>query len=165
MILPSFDSLSSQAVQHHQITRMSLHPTAPLIAPSLHPSSPLSLFYTQVEDIAPAEIRKTFEHHHEWDGGASVAAPTDSQAPVPSENAPYNAITFDPDKCIKCGRCVAICQKIQGIGAIGFVGRGAEEHVSTVQGLPLDRTKCIECGQVRREIKGGEKGEAWGWHA
>ena len=103
-----------------------------------------------MEDIAPAEVRKTFEHHHEWDGGASVAAPTDSQTPAQSEGAPYTAITFDPDKCIKCGRCVAICQKIQGIGAIGFVGRGADEQVSTVQGLPLDRTKCIECGQVRR---------------
>lgn len=32
-------------------------------------------------------------------------------------------------------------------GAIGFVGRGDEERVSTVQGLPLDLTKCIECGQ------------------
>lgn len=32
-------------------------------------------------------------------------------------------------------------------GAIGFVGRGDQERVSTVQGLPLDLTKCIECGQ------------------
>ena len=32
-----------------------------------------------MDDIASAEVRKTFEHHHEWDGGASLAAPTDSE--------------------------------------------------------------------------------------
>jgi len=40
-----------------------------------------------VDDIASAEVRKTFEHHHEWDGGASVAAPTDSETPAQSEGA------------------------------------------------------------------------------
>jgi hypothetical protein len=29
----------------------------------------------------------------------------------------YNAIWLDQDKCIKCGRCVAVCEKVQGIGA------------------------------------------------
>lgn len=28
----------------------------------------------------------------------------------------YNAIVLDPDKCIKCGRCVTVCQEVQGIG-------------------------------------------------
>lgn len=109
------------------------------------------LHLSQVEDVAPPGVRRTFTHHHEWDGGASIAAASDSQGPMPSEEDPFNAITFDPDKCVKCGRCVAICQRIQGVGAIGFVGRGVDEHVSTTRGLPLDRTKCIECGQVRGE--------------
>lgn len=28
----------------------------------------------------------------------------------------YNAIWLDQDKCIKCGRCVAVCEKVQGVG-------------------------------------------------
>lgn len=130
---------------------------APLIIPLPH-FSPLRSSQ-QVEDIAPTEIRKNFEHHHEWDGGASIGTPTDSQTPAPSKDTPYGAITFDPDKCVKCGRCVAVCQKIQGVGAIGFVGRGADMHLSTMQGLPFDQTKCIECGQVRDSREG--KAERW----
>lgn len=35
-------------------------------------------------------------------------------------NKAYNAIWLDQDKCIKCGRCVAVCEKVQGIGRCAY---------------------------------------------
>jgi len=32
-------------------------------------------------------------------------------------------------------------------GAIGMIGRGIDEHISTLNNLWLDDTKCIQCGQ------------------
>lgn len=38
--------------------------------------------FAQVEDVAPEEVKKKFEHHHEWDACPLVAEPVDSQEPV-----------------------------------------------------------------------------------
>src|SRR5512138_3158337 len=40
-------------------------------------------------------------------------------------------IVRDPEKCILCGRCVRICEEIQGIGAIDFVSRGCKAYIGT----------------------------------
>ncbi|MCL0050115.1 formate dehydrogenase subunit alpha [Thermodesulfovibrionales bacterium] len=50
----------------------------------------------------------------------------------------------DPNKCIRCRRCVRICHKVQGVGALSLVYReGAAEGYS---GLLLN-TACESCGQ------------------
>lgn len=46
--------------------------------------------------------------------GPTMCGPT-WQAEV-GEGEAYNAIVLDPDKCIKCGRCVTVCQEVQGVG-------------------------------------------------
>lgn len=53
-------------------------------------------------------------------------------------------IVRDPEKCIICGKCVRICDEIQGVAAIGIVRRGLEAKVSTLLERPLD---CEFCGQ------------------
>jgi predicted molibdopterin-dependent oxidoreductase YjgC len=53
-------------------------------------------------------------------------------------------IVRDPEKCIICGKCVRICDEIQGVAAIGIVSRGLDARVSTLQERPLD---CEFCGQ------------------
>jgi formate dehydrogenase major subunit len=58
---------------------------------------------------------------------------------------PY--IVRDPDKCIKCARCVRVCLEVQGIGAWGYVGRGLEMQIAPPFGRPLQDTDCESCGQ------------------
>lgn len=56
-------------------------------------------------------------------------------------------IVRDPDKCILCGRCVRICEEIQGVSAIDFVGRGSRAYVGTAFDQGLNISTCINCGQ------------------
>jgi formate dehydrogenase alpha subunit len=53
-------------------------------------------------------------------------------------------IVRDPEKCIICGRCVRICDEVQGVAAIGIINRGLEARVATLLDRPLD---CEFCGQ------------------
>lgn len=56
-------------------------------------------------------------------------------------------IILDPAKCIKCGRCVQVCQQLQGVYALEFIGRGDNTTMSPAANLPLDESPCIKCGQ------------------
>ncbi len=56
-------------------------------------------------------------------------------------------IVRDPDKCILCGRCVRICEEIQGVGAIDFVGRGSRSYIGTAFDQGLNVSSCVNCGQ------------------
>ena len=57
------------------------------------------------------------------------------------------SIIRDNSKCILCRRCVAVCNKVQGIGAIGPQNRGYDTSVGSQFELPLASTSCINCGQ------------------
>ncbi|MGE0075656.1 MAG: NADH-dependent [FeFe] hydrogenase, group A6 [Sphaerochaetaceae bacterium] len=57
------------------------------------------------------------------------------------------SIVLDPTKCIKCGRCVQVCQQLQGVYALEFIGRGDNTVVSPAADLPLNDSPCIKCGQ------------------
>jgi NADH-quinone oxidoreductase subunit G/NADP-reducing hydrogenase subunit HndD len=57
------------------------------------------------------------------------------------------SIVRDPDKCILCGRCVRVCDEVQGVGAIDFIGRGCTARVGTAFGRGLNVSTCINCGQ------------------
>lgn len=56
-------------------------------------------------------------------------------------------IIRDNNKCVLCRRCVAVCQKIQGVGAIGANDRGFDTHIASPFENPLASTSCINCGQ------------------
>ena len=57
------------------------------------------------------------------------------------------SIIRDPDKCILCGKCVRVCEEIQGVGAIDFVQRGSHAYVGTAFNQGLNVSSCINCGQ------------------
>jgi iron-only hydrogenase group A len=57
------------------------------------------------------------------------------------------SIVRDPDKCILCGRCVRVCEEVQGVSAIDFVGRGSHTEVGTPFNEGLNISSCINCGQ------------------
>lgn len=57
------------------------------------------------------------------------------------------AIVLDPRKCIKCGRCVEVCQSLQGVYALEFIGRGAAVQMQPACNLDLANSPCVQCGQ------------------
>lgn len=59
------------------------------------------------------------------------------------------SIIRNPNKCIKCGDCVMVCEEIQGIGALGFVNRGSNVTIRPAFNKKLAETNCVNCGQCR----------------
>ena len=57
------------------------------------------------------------------------------------------SIVRDNSKCILCRRCVAACNKVQQIGAIGVSKRGMKSVVGVVYGKSLADSPCVNCGQ------------------
>jgi len=57
------------------------------------------------------------------------------------------SLVRDPEKCILCGRCVAVCEQIQSVKAIDFSGRGLKTKISTFWDTGLGNSICINCGQ------------------
>jgi len=57
------------------------------------------------------------------------------------------SITRDPEKCILCGRCVRVCEEVQGVSAIDFLRRGSKTFVGTAFDAGLNLSSCVNCGQ------------------
>ncbi|MDY0032929.1 MAG: NADH-dependent [FeFe] hydrogenase, group A6 [FCB group bacterium] len=57
------------------------------------------------------------------------------------------SIVRDPAKCILCGKCVRVCEEVQAVAAIDFVGRGSKTMVGTAFSEGLNVSSCINCGQ------------------
>ena len=67
---------------------------------------------------------------------------------------PWDLITFpvdhspllqrDANKCILCGRCVRICDEVQGVGELSFTRRGIQSVIDTDFHRPI---QCEFCGQ------------------
>lgn len=69
------------------------------------------------------------------------------RAPAPQLDLSSPAIVRDPEKCVLCGKCVRVCEEIQGVGAIDFVGRGAKARIGSACNLGLGLSSCVACGQ------------------
>jgi len=57
------------------------------------------------------------------------------------------SIVRDPEKCILCGKCVRVCEEIQGVSAIDFINRGSRAFVGTAFDEGMNVSACINCGQ------------------
>ena len=57
------------------------------------------------------------------------------------------SLVRDPEKCILCGRCVRVCEEVQGVAAIDFAGRGSGTTVTTAFDQGLNISSCVNCGQ------------------
>jgi NADH-quinone oxidoreductase subunit G len=67
-----------------------------------------------------------------------------SNLPVDDSNP---AIVLNPEKCLRCGRCVKVCQDVQNVWAIEFLGRGIKGRIASAADAPLGESPCIKCGQ------------------
>ena len=79
------------------------------------------------------------------------------------------SIVLEPDKCIKCGRCAIVCQEMQNVWALEFIGRGEKMTIAPAADVPLNDSPCIKCGQCSAHCPVGaiyEKDEtAKAWNA
>jgi iron-only hydrogenase group A len=57
------------------------------------------------------------------------------------------SIMRDPNKCILCGRCIAVCANVQTVYAIDISKRGIKSKVSTYMEKGLGNVACTNCGQ------------------
>ncbi len=57
------------------------------------------------------------------------------------------SIVRDPAKCILCGKCVRICEEVQHVSAIDFIGRGSRAKIGTAFDEGLNVSSCVNCGQ------------------
>jgi iron-only hydrogenase group A len=57
------------------------------------------------------------------------------------------ALVRDSGKCIKCRRCMTVCNEMQGVGSLFAQGRGFESKVGPAFDQYLDGVTCVQCGQ------------------
>jgi NADH-quinone oxidoreductase subunit G len=57
------------------------------------------------------------------------------------------AIVLNPEKCVRCGRCVKVCQEMQNVWALEFLGRGIKGRIASAADAALGESPCIKCGQ------------------
>lgn len=78
-------------------------------------------------------------------GIREIPFPTDVPA-IPVDNS-TTSIVLNPEKCIKCGRCVQVCQGMQDVWALEFIGRGEKTRIAPAADVTLNESPCIKCGQ------------------
>lgn len=57
------------------------------------------------------------------------------------------SIVIDFTKCIKCGRCIQVCQQVQDVWALSFLERGIHTRMAPAGDILLAESPCIRCGQ------------------
>ena len=65
---------------------------------------------------------------------------------LPVDNS-TGSIVLNPEKCIGCGRCAKVCQDMQGVWALEFIGRGDDTRIAPAADVTLNESPCIKCGQ------------------
>ncbi len=68
------------------------------------------------------------------------------QNPVPAPDESNPAIYRDMNKCIMCGKCVRICDEVQGQHVWTFSDRGIKTRVSTAFEKSMQDGGCVFCG-------------------
>ena len=97
-------------------------------------------------------------YHNESSGTGKQLFPADAnpaghRIPItrtPAENTALgekSPLIRDMGKCIKCGRCVTVCQEVQAVGAINTSYRSIAYEITTPYEQALEDGPCVYCGQ------------------
>ena len=92
------------------------------------------------QDVFECKLKKYMDEYHvnpQRYAGATHDYPVDESHPD---------VRRDPNKCIKCGKCVEVCEHDRGLAVLGFTARGFEASVGPVLDKPLVETACEACG-------------------
>ena len=57
------------------------------------------------------------------------------------------AIVLEPRKCISCGRCTDVCQRMQNVWALSMLERGIDTRMAPAGDIELSESPCVHCGQ------------------
>ncbi|MBI4753223.1 molybdopterin-dependent oxidoreductase, partial [Candidatus Desantisbacteria bacterium] len=57
-------------------------------------------------------------------------------------------IERDMNRCVLCGKCVRICNEVQGVGEISFLNRGIKSYIGTDFDRPMNCEFCGQCISV-----------------
>ncbi len=77
------------------------------------------------------------------------------------------SLVFNPEKCVLCGRCANVCQSMQNVWALEFIGRGENTRIAGAGDILINDTPCIKCGQCSAHCPVGaiyekdETGKVW----
>lgn len=66
------------------------------------------------------------------------------------ENTPWNVeypIIRDNTKCIKCMRCIQICDKVQSLNVWDVINTGSRTTVNVRNNQSIENSDCVSCGQ------------------
>lgn len=55
--------------------------------------------------------------------------------------------SYDPNKCVLCGRCIWVCRQRLGIGTLGFAHRGFNRRMTTFADEPMAKSGCRGCAK------------------
>ena len=73
--------------------------------------------------------------------------PTLPKADYVEKDVSSMVLVRDNNKCIKCGRCIDVCAKVQAVSAITATGEGLEMTVTPSSPKGLAASSCVNCGQ------------------
>ena len=71
----------------------------------------------------------------------------EGEKPGGTKDYTTRALVRDTAKCIKCRRCVTVCNEIQAVGALFPQNRGYETVIGPAFTSDLADVKCVQCGQ------------------
>ncbi len=57
------------------------------------------------------------------------------------------AIIRDMAKCIRCGRCIAICREVQSTDVLLYENKGLNVEIGVRDSVLLNESDCVSCGQ------------------
>ncbi len=49
------------------------------------------------------------------------------------------------ERCVQCGRCVRVCEKVRGVGILKYRNKDGEVYIGTENDLPLTEADCRFC--------------------
>jgi bidirectional [NiFe] hydrogenase diaphorase subunit len=55
--------------------------------------------------------------------------------------------SYDPNKCVLCGKCIWVCRRDVKSGLLGFAHRGFERVLTTFENEPIGEGRCLECSR------------------
>ncbi len=87
------------------------------------------------------------QYAYEYQISDEIFTKSETVEPKPNYTTGNEAIEYDLDKCIRCGRCIRICEEVQMDSALTFKERAAGIEVTTAFDIPLNESTCELCGQ------------------